>query len=74
MSKQSKAKQTQGYMPKAEPRTCVTCMHFQMDTIERESYGQTWKEDKNLRCAIGGFAVKKMGTCNLWTTKQEKKQ
>ena len=28
-----------------------------------------WWEDKNQRCGIGGFAVKKMGTCNEFTGK-----
>ena len=67
MSKQSEAKEKQGYTPKATPRTCATCGHFQMDTVERESFGQKWTEDKNLRCGIGGFAVKKMATCNMWS-------
>lgn len=28
--------------------------------------GEKHYSDTNLRCGIGGFAVKKMGTCRLW--------
>ena len=67
MSKQSEAKERQGYVPKALPRTCCNCAHFKMDTETKTTqWGQSWTVDTNLRCAIGGFAVKKMGTCNEW--------
>jgi len=29
-----------------------------------------WWEEKNLRCAIGGFAVKKGGACDEFTRKE----
>lgn len=65
MSKQAEAKEQQGYTPKAEPRTCATCRHFQFATlVSREWCGKEYYKDTNLRCGIGGFAVKKMGTCN----------
>lgn len=68
MSKQSDAKQQQGYTPKAIPQTCMNCKHFMFDTVQTvaptEWRPDGWHEDKNLRCLLGGFAVKKMATCN----------
>jgi hypothetical protein len=29
--------------------------------------------DKNLRCAIGGFKVMKMGTCNEFASREDHK-
>ena len=66
MSKQSEAKANQGYTPKALPHTCCNCAHFKMDSETKTQFGQSWTTDTNLRCSIGGFAVKKMATCNLW--------
>lgn len=70
MSKQSEAKRKQGYVPKAIPQTCMNCFHFKKDTEVRDGYCGEYKEDKNLRCGLGGFAVKKMGTCNEFLLKE----
>lgn len=72
MSKQAEAKEKQGYVAKAVPQTCGNCMHFQSEMIEMRSQwmGTVWKEEKCLRCGIGRFAVKKMGTCNEWVKKE----
>ena len=59
MSKQSQAKAIQGYRTK--PDTCTTCQHYR-SKIEAHSYGQVESER---RCGLGGFAVNKMGTCNM---------
>lgn len=68
MSKQSEAKSRQGYVPKAP--TCSTCIHFTSDVVKKLSgWGVEWTEEANLRCAIGGFAVKKMATCYKWSQK-----
>jgi hypothetical protein len=68
MSKQSEAKAAQGY--REEPKTCSNCVNFTSDHIEKsyQSFSglQTWTEEKNKRCAIGGFVVKKMATCDQW--------
>jgi hypothetical protein len=70
MSKASEAKKIQGYVDKAIPRTCMTCNHFTHDTItQTHGYG-SFTRDTNLRCSIGGFAVKKMATCNGWEVKR----
>ena len=66
MSKQSEAKTKQGYQPSPKPRVCSTCTHYRSDLIKRQGLGDTWIDEKNKRCGIGGFAVKKMGTCNEW--------
>lgn len=86
MSKQSDAKDRQGYNPKPEPKTCTNCRHFEFDTelpvwIQEQNliaqvrgspapYGPECAVFKNLRCAIGGFAVKRMATCKEFERKQ----
>lgn len=69
MSKQQEAKVAQGYVPKAIPAVCINCVNFLCDHIMTHPptvyHKEGWFEDKNLRCAIGKFVVKKMGTCEL---------
>jgi hypothetical protein len=71
MSKQSAAKQAQGFSDK--PRTCSNCSFRKFDSVipqwmvdcnyqNKEAFAQ----DKNQRCSLGGFAVKKSNTCDLW--------
>ena len=75
MSKQTEAKERQAYTPKAIPQTCGNCAHFTADRVNRNAayMGQAgvtaYWEDTNMRCGIGGFAVKKMGTCNEFAGK-----
>lgn len=67
MSKQSEAKEQQQYVSKAAPETCSTCRHFEwIENVYTNPDGTRHYSDTNLRCGIGGFAVKKMGTCRLW--------
>jgi len=73
MSKQSDQKSMMGYVAKAMPRTCMNCRHFAFDKVQTHP-ASSWQpsgyfEDKNLRCTIGLFAVKKMATCNQWGAK-----
>lgn len=74
MSKQSETKAKQNYRPKAVPRNCGNCSQFLCDRVQvrppsdLSEYG--WWEEKNLRCAIGGFAVKKGGACDEFTRKE----
>lgn len=73
MSKQSEAKTKQGYTPKAVPRTCHNCSNFAFDNVQTRKateWREAYFEDKNLRCGIGDFAVKKMGTCNEFKPKE----
>lgn len=70
MSKQSEAKERQQYVPKYEPAVCMNCAHYSSDVVERNAvFGGTYKDESNKRCGLGGFAVKKMGTCIEWTGK-----
>lgn len=70
MSKQSDAKKAQGYVAKAVPKTCGNCEHFTYDRIQPYGPGSSYWENKNLRCEFGGFAVKKMATCNEFLAKE----
>lgn len=67
MSKQTEAKTKQGYVPKLTPQACMNCASFKFDMVPT-NYPPGYAQEKqgNLRCAIGGFAVKKMGTCDEW--------
>lgn len=80
MSKQSEAKEKQGYNPKPVPHVCGTCGNFESDMDwpkwvkdEPEKYKdfmtESSKKETNTRCLLGGFAVKKMGTCREWKVK-----
>ena len=77
MSKQSEAKEKQNYVPKVVQKTCSNCKHltqdfFHYDTTYSRVNGKNPDISKyarptysdNLRCSIGGFAVKKMASCD----------
>ena len=66
MSKKSEAKERQGYVPKFIPNVCGNCLHFRSEIVKtRGTYG-LWTKETNMRCEIGGFKVKKQGTCQEW--------
>lgn len=70
MSKQSDAKKRQGYNPEASQRVCGKCFYFQSDKVEQLGYNgkpNGYILEKNLRCTLGGFAVKKLALCNEWS-------
>lgn len=88
MSKQSEAKEGQGYSHEG-PR-CGNCRRFLSDSVpvkwmveendKRVEKGLTpfydltlpeHTKEANLRCGIGGFAVKKMGYCKRWEDENE---
>ena len=65
MSKQSEAKERQNYDPKPIHKICSNCSAFTSVVVDVKGWGNTvYAEEKNMRCGIGGFAVKKGGTCN----------
>lgn len=79
MSKQSEAKAAQNYVAKPVPMTCATCRSLSKDPFyydeaggqcqgvnPKESSGET-TYFSNLRCDIGGFAVKMRGTCDFYS-------
>ena len=61
MEKQNK-KEEMGYTPKPIQKMCSNCSHFS-SVFEKTEYG--YMQEKELRCSIGGFAVKKQGNCNI---------
>lgn len=88
MSKQSQAREEQGYRHEA-PR-CGNCRRFTSDSLpipwmvrmndefvsagRPAPYDMTLPEnlkEGNLRCGIGGFAVKKTAYCNRWEDENE---
>ena len=66
MSKQSEAKKEQNY--REAPDACANCGHYESHMVEKTydawNGKQVWNEEKGKRCSIGGFAVKKMATCD----------
>lgn len=68
MSKQSEAKQAQGYKPNHFYPVCMNCKYSDSVVIETDD-SWSWNIKKETRCGIGGFAVKKMGTCKLYERK-----
>lgn len=66
MSKQSEAKQAQGYDPKPVNPVCMNCKHYRSKLTELAG---GWIDESEKRCGIGGFAVKKMGSCKLYERK-----
>lgn len=64
MSKQSKAKENQGYSQGG--MKCSNCSMFSSEIVQKETSYGTREQEKNLRCAVGGFAIKKNACCTLW--------
>lgn len=62
MSKKANSKTEQGYEPKPIFAMCSNCKHFRSDKIINQ---WNYEEEKNIRCGIGEFVVKKQGTCKL---------
>ncbi|MBB5509582.1 hypothetical protein [Paraburkholderia atlantica] len=71
MSKQSEAKETQGW--RKLPDTCSTCIHFSFERIEEKSkWGGSaiYITEKNLRCTLGGFKTGKSNVCDYHKLKE----
>ena len=63
MSKVTEAKKKQGYV--SQPRSCGTCSRVRFDLVEvAKPYLGLMIENKNIRCEIGGFAVKVNSSCD----------
>lgn len=69
MSKVSEAKQKQGYVENAT-LSCGSCKHYTSETVTRSKWFGNRTEEKNKRCGIGGFVVKKTARCNLLEEKK----
>ena len=70
MSKQTDAKARQGYNLKPIMPVCSTCRYYTSRMVrEGTSPGSVWERETQLRCGIGGFAIKKMASCDEWEPK-----
>jgi hypothetical protein len=68
MSKQSEAKERMGYNEKPIPQTCANCRQFVSSKIP-SAWNPAYLQEKNRRCVVGGFVVKKTATCDLFESK-----
>lgn len=66
MSKQSEAKKRQNYNPKPEYNICSNCIQFESDMVEiKDTFGsRPYYDEKNKKCTLGDFVVKKTATCS----------
>ena len=66
MSKQKDAKAKQNY--RTEPNACGNCQYYQSQYVEKRYDAfdglHVWDEEKNKKCTLGGFVVKKMAICD----------
>lgn len=78
MSKQSEAKAAQGYILKSN--TCAGCAFFSSERVlpawmvtANDGFTRYTLEihgvEKNFLCNVGGFAVKKTASCNIFKPK-----
>jgi hypothetical protein len=65
MSKQSEAKFEQGYQAKPIFPMCSNCINYRSNQEIVGNFG--YVKETNIHCELGGFAVKKQGTCNKHT-------
>lgn len=79
MSKQSEAKEKQNYIAKPVSRTCNNCVEIKKDFYYYDEKGVRFEGRNpdigqyarqsyydNCSCGIGGFAVKRLATCDLF--------
>jgi len=67
MSKQSEAKEKQGYVAIPLPKTCCNCAYFRVAVEHtKPAWGTEYQKETNLYCSVGGFAVTWMATCNAF--------
>ena len=71
MSKQSDAKAIQNYQEKPFVKTCSNCANYRSEIVR---HGYNWAgaecfRETNMRCSVGGFAVKKTALCEDWKEK-----
>ena len=59
-SRQQVARQRQKYEDKPQLKICESCEHYRSTYVETDWGGY---EEKRRRCALGGFAVKRKGSC-----------
>jgi len=69
-AKHKNAIEAQQYEPKFVPGVCGNCAHLKFDLklptwMEKQPgvWGDNDRQEKNHRCGLGGFPVKKGGSC-----------
>lgn len=64
----------QGYNQKPIPPECRNCKHFTSEFKKQEwgYYEGYYEVERNFRCVIGGFAVKKTANCKKHEFKTNK--
>lgn len=72
MSRQAIAKITQAYDEKPLSPQCVNCRHYCSELRVASLWGQIYERTTKQHCGIGGFKVKKTGTCQLFQWKEAK--
>lgn len=64
-NKKLKPKIKQEYEAKPVFPKCANCKHYKSEEKIEEGYYANWTKEVNMRCGLGGFAVKKYGTCKM---------
>ena len=73
MSKQSEAKMRQGYT--TEVKNCSNCANYSSDrklpawmvgNSTYEDNAHRYEVESNVRCGLGGFAIKKTASCEQY--------
>lgn len=72
LSKQQAAKEAQCYIEKPEHRMCSNCFHRESDKFTSDNW--PWAFEKNIRCGIGGFAIKQTAVCGVHHFEREVKE
>lgn len=65
MSKQSVAKEKQGYEEKPVLPICSNCGYFKSE-FDKPYTGSNYVREFNLKCTLGGFTCKKTATCDRY--------
>lgn len=67
-SKQKQAKEKQGYIEEPIPTICKNCNHYRSEHVPIP-WNEAFTQEKDMRCGLGGFAVKKTARCNEYIQK-----
>ena len=67
MSKQSEAKEAQGFVKKPIYNTCGNCANFSSElAVKPNFWGSTYTQETQKFCSLGGFATGRAATCSKW--------
>jgi hypothetical protein len=71
MSKQSEAKERQGYHKNVLVRCCRKCKELKIKIKEKIDWQGRPYNHENLFCGFGGFAVNANGICSCFLPKED---